>query len=240
MTTLEWIKTRKSSSSSSRDKLQAAWHDKSSATQPSNGYKDGSTTTSHAKVAALPRPQQVLLQRLPDNSAQLEHLLSHGRAHHRHQWTLLRLRLSIPRRAHHLGHSDHRWHFVHFHHVCSPPHIVQRPGHHTESLTGWSGLHREADRGAECAQQSHLSAASKDERDFRARTDGQAEILLHVQDLSAAEGFALQPMWQLRRSIRPSLWVELVVSSSDLIWQYFYRFRSLGEFVEPTTGRVLN
>lgn len=53
-------------------------------------------------------------------------------------------RLPLPGRTHHLRHSDHRRHFVRFHHVLSPSDVVQRSWHHPESIAGRGSLHRKA------------------------------------------------------------------------------------------------
>lgn len=60
-------------------------------------------------------------------------------------------------------------------------------------------------RGAKLAEQPHISTAAEDQGGPRQRTDGQAEILLHVQNLPAAEGLALQSVRQLRGPIRSPL-----------------------------------
>jgi len=49
-------------------------------------------------------------------------------------------------------------------------------------------------RGAKLAEQPHISTAAKDQGGPGQGPDGQAEILLHLQDLPAAKGLALQPL----------------------------------------------
>jgi len=60
-------------------------------------------------------------------------------------------------------------------------------------------------RGAKLAEQSHISTAAEDQGGPGQRTNGQAEILFHLQDLPAAEGLALQPVRQLRGPLRSPL-----------------------------------
>lgn len=172
-------------------------------------------------MAIVSGPEQVLLQWLPDNGTELEHLLLDCRAHHWHEWTLLRLRLSLLSRAHHAGHSNHRRDSLRLHNVFSLPDIVQRSRNHTESIARRSCLHREADWSPELTQQSNISTTATNERDFRAGTNCKAQILLHLQNISTATSFTLQLMWQLCWPIRSSLPLGELVADVHLLTTFY-------------------
>lgn len=60
-------------------------------------------------------------------------------------------------------------------------------------------------RSAKLAEQSHIPPAATHQGGARQGADGQAEVLLHLQDIQATACLALQSLRQLRGSLRSPL-----------------------------------
>lgn len=117
--------------------------------------ENGPEHTSDEEVGSVRGTQQVLLRWLPHDCPALWRLLLDGRAHHRHQCPLLRLRvsvamwlgnrprqsplivssiafqLSLPGPQNIARHSDPGRPALRLHDELTVPHVVYRPWHHS-------------------------------------------------------------------------------------------------------------